>query len=169
MSSTGIQNHTADRSTSIKLNYSLFAIIVFLLLSMVLSACSTETTPEVTATAVPTQTMLITQSMLEEQYGLRVNLIAVTAAGGLVDVRFKFIDSEKAKLLLQDPEKFPALWIADSGVMLNAPEDVKTQEIQFVEDGNLFLMYPNAADVVKPGNAVTIVFGNVQVEPIVAK
>jgi hypothetical protein len=113
--------------------------------------------------------MLITQSMLEEQYGLRVNLVAVTAAGGLVDLRLKFVDAEKARSLLQDPKNFPALWIADGGVRLDAPEDVKAKEIQFEKDGNVFLMYPNAGDVVKPGVAVTVVFGDLQVEPIAAK
>jgi len=84
-------------------------------------------------------------------------------------VRLKFVDAEKAKSLLQDPKNFPTLWIAESSRTLNVPEDTKAQEIKFENDGNLFLMFPNASDVVKPGTPVTITFGNIQVEPILAR
>jgi len=121
------------------------------------------------AASLPQGTVVISQGILEEKYGVRVNLIAVTAAGGLVDVRLKFVDAEKAKSLLQDPKNFPTLWIAESSRTLNVPEDTKAQEIKFENDGNLFLMFPNASDVVKPGTPVTITFGNIQVEPILAR
>jgi len=111
----------------------------------------------------------ISQSILEEKYGLHVNLIAVTAVGGLVDVRLKIVNGEKAKSLLQDPAFFPALWIADNNVTLNVPEDTKAQEIQFKDNSNLFLIYPNVGSAVKPGTPVTIVFDDLQVEPILAK
>ena len=54
-------------------------------------------------------TTVISQSALEEKYGLRVNLVAVTGAGGFVDLRLKIVDGEKAKLLLTDAKKFPSL------------------------------------------------------------
>jgi len=111
----------------------------------------------------------ISQSALEEQYGIRVNLVAVTAAGGLVDVRFKFIDGEKAKLLLQDPANFPTLQVFGSQVVLSASEEGRPEEITFQDHANLFLLYPNAAGIVKPGTPVIIRFGSTQVEAIPAK
>jgi len=57
---------------------------------------------------VPPGMTMISQSALEEQYGLHVNLVAVTAAGGLVDLRLKILDGEKAKSLLGDPKHFPS-------------------------------------------------------------
>jgi hypothetical protein len=107
----------------------------------------------------------ISQGALEEQYGLRVNLVAVTAAGGMVDLRLKIVNGEKAKSLLQDPDNFPSLWIADGDVSLAVPEENRTQQIQFEDDGNLFVMFPNAGGVVKPGTPVVIRFGDTQVEP----
>ncbi len=59
------------------------------------------------AASLPNGTVVISQGTLEEKYGLRVNLIAVTAAGGFVDVRLKIVDGEKLKLLLADKNKFP--------------------------------------------------------------
>jgi hypothetical protein len=111
----------------------------------------------------------ISQSVLEEQYGLRVNLVAVTAAGGMVDVRLKIVDGEKAKQLLKDPTHFPSLWIAAGDVTLVVPEENRTQEISFENDGNLFMMFPNSAGIVKPGTPVVVRFGEIQVESIPSK
>ena len=117
----------------------------------------------------PSGMTALSQSVLEEKYGLRVNLVAVTAAGGLVDLRLKIVDGEKAKSLLPDPSHFPALWIADGDVTLVVPEETRSQEIKFENDGNLFVMFPNAHGMVKPGTPVIIRFGDTQVEPIPAK
>lgn len=111
----------------------------------------------------------ISQSTLEEQYGLHVNLVAVTAAGGMVDLRIKIVDGEKAKSLLLDPNNFPSLWIADGDVSLVVPEENRAQQINFENDGNLFVIFPNGRGVVKPGTPVVIRFGSIQVETIPAK
>jgi hypothetical protein len=111
----------------------------------------------------------ISQADLEEQYGLRVRLVAVTAGGGMVDVRLKIIDAEKAKTLLQNPENFPALWIADSDITLVIPDETQSQEIKFEKDRIIFILFPNAHGAVKPGIPVSLVFGNIRSEPIVAK
>jgi hypothetical protein len=42
---------------------------------------------------------------------------------------------------------------------------MKEQEIRFENDGNLFLMFPNAGNVVKPGAQLRIMFGNLALEP----
>jgi hypothetical protein len=111
----------------------------------------------------------ISQQMLEEKYGLRVNLIAVTAAGGMVDLRLKMLDGEKAKLLLQDQKNFPALLVSDSHVRLSASEDTNSQEIKFEKNGGLFLLFSNSGNAVKPGSTVSIVFGDIRLEPVVVK
>jgi len=110
----------------------------------------------------------ISQSALEEQYGLRVLLVAVTGAGGFVDLRITIMDGEKAKTLLSDPGNFPAVWVRD-GVILNAPDDTKSQKIRFDDGGTMFILYPNAGNAVQHGEAVRILFGNTLVEPINTK
>ena len=144
--------------------FHLIRIILLLSIALGLSACNSGKVVEPTPQAKP-----LSQSELEAQYGLHVNLIAVTAVGGLVDLRLKFVDAEKAKSLLEDPKNYPALWIEDSKATLNAPEETKAEEIKFEDDGNLFILYSNPRDTVKPGTPVTIVMGAVRVEPISAK
>jgi hypothetical protein len=97
-----------------------------------------------------------------------VNLVAVTGAGGFVDLRLKIVDGEKAKLLLADKKNFPALF-SEHGVTLNAPEDTKSQKIEFISSGNLFIMYPNSGNSIQRAESVTILFGDTALEPLVVK
>jgi hypothetical protein len=113
---------------------------------------------------------LISEHTLADQYGIRVNLIAVTAAGGLVDFRLKILDAEKARLLLQESSDVPALLVANGEAVLTAPEDSTGQLLNsLVHDGNVFLMYPKVGSAVKPGNPVTVQFGEIRLEPIQAQ
>jgi hypothetical protein len=115
--------------------------------------------------SLPEDTVSISQGVLEEKYGLHVNLVAVTAAGGLVDLRLKVLDGEKAKLLLADEKNFPSLFL-ENGMILNAPADIKSQKIEFTSGGIIFIIYPNSGNVVKPGSPVTIILGETALEPI---
>jgi hypothetical protein len=117
---------------------------------------------------LPQTATVLSQPMLAEQYGLGVNLVAVTAAGGMVDLRLKITDSQKAKALLGDQANFPTLR-ASNGVVLQAAQDIASQPIKFEDGGNIFVLYPNGQNAVKSGDPVTIVFGGIQVEPIPAK
>ena len=155
-------------SGSPRLNkYLISAMILVVLILVGFLAYHAWQTPD--TALVSSRMATLSQSALEEQYGLRVNLVAVTAAGGLVDVRFKFVDGEKVKMLLQDPANFPTLQVPGSQVTLSAPEEGRPAEITFEDDANLFLMYPNAAGVVKLGTPVVIRFGSTQLEAIPAK
>jgi hypothetical protein len=118
--------------------------------------------------ALPPGAVTISQRELEEQYGLRVNLVAVTGAGGFVDLRLKMVDGEKTKLLLADAKNFPSL-VSENGIALHASEDTTSQQIEFISGGNLFIMYPNAGNAVTRGRPVRIVFGTTVVEPIDTK
>ena len=117
---------------------------------------------------LPQGAVMISQSELEEKYGLRVNLVAVTGAGGFVDLRLKILDGAKAKLLLGDKQNFPTIYSVD-GITLNAPEDTPSRNIEFVNDGNIFIMYPNSSSAVLRDKPVTILFGNTALETMNAK
>ncbi|MDZ4718389.1 MAG: hypothetical protein SH847_07930 [Roseiflexaceae bacterium] len=119
-------------------------------------------------TSLPQSTVTISQSVLEQKYGLRVSLVAITAVGGMVDLRLKIIDAEKAKLLLADAKNFPALF-SKNGVTLNTDPDTKSQKIEFVSNSNLFIMFPNSGNAITQGSPVTVLFGDTALEPINAK
>jgi len=143
----------------------LIAIILVLLLALGLygyNAFRAFQSPQ------PGEVVTISQSDLEANYGLRVQLVAVTAAGGLVDLRLQFVDAEKAKAFLDDPANYPALSVGND-LVLRTSQDAAEQDIQFENGKTIFLLYPNAQNIVKPGDPVNIVLGDLQVEAIQAK
>lgn len=148
------------------IKYFILAIILLILIAGGLFLFVSRQAQQVVAAKT-----LISASELQNQYGLRVNLLAVTAAGGMVDVRFKILDGQKAKLLLQDKKNFPVLSVgsSSSASTLRVSEDSAAQEIQFEDNGNLFLTFSNAGNAVQKGAPVSILFGNIQLEPIPAK
>ena len=141
--------------------------LVFIVI-LIISILSINAYMASNTSALPKGTVIVSQSMLEEKYGLHINLVAVTGAGGFVDVRFKIVDGDKAKLLLADKNNFPSLF-SKNGVRLNAPEDTKSQVIKFDDGGNIYIMYPNSGNAVTQGSPVTILFGDTALEPINAK
>jgi len=144
------------------------SIFLFLLGVLLVGAYLLNLSRTSGATSLPKGTITISQAALEEKYGLHLNLVAITAAGGFVDVRLKILDSEKAKSLLQDKNNFPSLYTNDA-VRLNVPAEGKQEEIRFEKNGILFFMYPNAGNAVRRGDQVRIIFGNLALEPTVVQ
>jgi hypothetical protein len=110
----------------------------------------------------------ITTSELQERYGIHVNLLGVTAAGGMVDLRLKMVDGEKAAALLDEPANFPVL-VTDNGTVLKAATDSQVLRGVLGDGGNLFLLFPNSRNAVHPGMKVMIRFGDFLVGPIDAR
>jgi len=119
------------------------------------------------AASAPRITRTIPETVLEEQYGLKVNLVAVTAGSGMLDVRLKVLDAQKAHLLFQDQNDYP-LFIAGKEI-LRVPEESQ-QSLKDLENGGmLFILAPNTHKAVQPNKLVTIVIGETRIEPINAK
>lgn len=110
----------------------------------------------------------ISASELEERYGLRVRLIAVTAGGGMIDFRLKILDAEKARQFLQDPANLPRLIVAESGDALMGTEGLE-DDISWEDGGILFILFSNSGGLIQPGTPVIVEFGSVQLEPILAQ
>lgn len=105
---------------------------------------------------------------LEQDYGLRLRLLAVTAGGGMVDFRLKILDAQKASQLLLDPHKAPQLVVPGKGVTLIAPPDPQ-QELKLEDGGVFFILFSNSGGAVQPGTPVIVSFGDLQLEPVPAQ
>jgi len=145
-----------------------FFSLVFILVVLVAGGLIVFRANRAQAQTEPSISAHISESALESQYGMRVNLLAVTGAGGFVDVRIKIVDGEKAKLLLEDAKNFPAL-LTSQNIVISAPADTKSQEIRYDNGGTMFIMYPNSGNAVTRGAPVNILFGDLALDPIVAK
>jgi len=145
-----------------------FPIVILLVIFLVIGIYAINAYRAAQPASLPQGMVTISQSALEEKYGLHVNLVAVTGAGGFVDLRLKIIHADKARLLLADKKSFPALF-SKNGVILYAPEETKSQKIEFTAAGNLYIMYSNSGNAVVQGRPVRIIFGDIALEPINAK
>jgi hypothetical protein len=161
---------TLTQSKSNKTPRSRWAKIALLAMTVIASIAvliAYQTANHASGVVPPANT--ISTSVLEQRYGLHVNLIAVTAAGGLVDVRFKVLDAAKAKALLDDPKNFPALKVADRDATLIASEDSRAQVPNLKDNGLIMILFPNAGSAAQSGSPVNVTFGDMQLEPIAAK
>lgn len=129
----------------------------------------------------PLPEAVISAQTLEEEYGIRVTLVAVTAAGGMVDVRYRVIDPEKAAKLI-DPEHgniMPMIHVEDvlytepglraryENIFLEPNPHMRVQ--QLIPNRTYFNLIPNARNAVTRGASVIVVFGDVALEPLVVR
>ena len=104
---------------------------------------------------------------LEERYGIRVTLIGVTAAGGMVDFRFRVLDASKALALTKDHALMPVLNVQDSDTRLAMSAGMHTMNFQ--NDKVYYILFGNPRGEVKPGTPISVAFGEMQLEPILAQ
>ncbi len=111
----------------------------------------------------------VSTTQLAEQYGVRINLLAVTAAGGMLDLRYQVLDAQKAQSLFAAPSAAPKLYIPQKHVSLATEADPR-QQYPALKDGNLYLvMFTNNGNAVKVGDEIEIRFGDLQVTSIRVK
>lgn len=104
---------------------------------------------------------------LEREHGLRVDRVAVVAGGGMVDLRLRVVDEQKARAALAGHHP-PRLRVEPSGVVLAAPHDM-VHELRPRAGRSVFLLFPNAGNAVRPGTRVSLVLGEQPVEAVAAQ
>jgi hypothetical protein len=100
----------------------------------------------------------ISFNTLEEQYGMQVSEATISDMGGVVDVRMKILDPEKAEPLIE--EGHFALLVGDT--LIQAPHVSR----HMLVNKTVIVMFPNQDDIVRSGTPVSIVFENLWVEPV---
>lgn len=109
-------------------------------------------------------TALVTTEGLAAEHGIDVDLIAVTAAGGLVEFRYQVIDPDKATRILHETELAPILVAEETGqtLMMSSPPHKHGGELQL--GGTYFFLLANSGNALHRGTQVTLVVGDVRVE-----
>lgn len=104
---------------------------------------------------------VISQATLEQEYGMQVSLVAVSALDSIVDVRLKILDAEKAEPLL---DGHTALLVDD--ILILAPH---MHGHSLKEGKPIAVFYPNLQNIVKSGTPVSLVFEDIRVEAVLAQ
>jgi hypothetical protein len=122
------------------------------------------------AASQPARTAVVTDPAgLEARYGIRVQHVALTGGGGLVDLRFTVLDPSLARKVLDGHAGAPRIVVEGGGVELQAPEHGGLRHVKVQKDAACFVLFPNARGAVKAGTRVAVAFGDVRVSPVVAR
>jgi hypothetical protein len=103
-------------------------------------------------------------AVLEDRYGVEVSLVATSMMGGIVDVRLKVVDPDKAHALLLNQA---ALLVGQQSLIL-APH-MHSHNSTRLKAGKIFNMFFPTQKLITPGSQVSLVFGPVRVEPVTVK
>lgn len=114
-------------------------------------------------------TTLVSAKGLAERFGIEVKLVAVTAAGGIVDLRYQVVDPDKADALLHDPALFPKLVNERTGAKLVIDTPPHNHQAEFELGGTYYFLLPNAKNAIAEGASVTLVIGHARLEHLVAQ
>ena len=143
-------------------------ILGLVVIPLAVAIVITATMPGLTRTVDPARAPVVSAASLEDVYGLRLDLVAVTAAGGLVDVRFTVTDKDKALHVLHDAASMPELYVEASGALLRAPKPL-AHKMLLLDGARYFVLYPNSGGAIQRGTSVSVVIDSVRSQPIVAE
>jgi len=148
-----------------KLKINLFWIAVSVVSLLLNTSCTTtEVLPQSNDTNLSSNTL----SQVEQELGIEIQAIRLSAGGYILDFRYKAIDPEKAKILFSR-EIQPYLLHEATGGVLTVPTTAKIGPLrnttnQPVAGKIYFMLFGNAGKYVKAGDKVTIIFGDYRME-----
>lgn len=103
---------------------------------------------------------------IEEKFGVRFTFLAVTAEGGMVELRYRVIDEDRAANFGHYTETAPMLISEDTGQIVDVT--IMGLHNHRVEPGRMYyILYRNTGNALKPGRPVTIAIGQYQLEHVV--
>ncbi|MEP7034157.1 MAG: hypothetical protein ABI934_01130 [Actinomycetota bacterium] len=114
-------------------------------------------------------TTLVTAEGMAARYGIDVNLIGVSAAGGLVEFRYQVVDPDKADAMVHDTKLFPIVVVEDSGATMAIPRPHQHAGAGAELGATAFFMFANAHNAIHKGSLLTLVMGDARLEHIVAQ
>ncbi|CAN5455489.1 hypothetical protein BH10ACT6_BH10ACT6_13860 [soil metagenome] len=109
-------------------------------------------------------TTLVTAEGMGARYGIDVNLIGVTAAGGLIEFRYQVVDPDKADMMIHNDKLLPIVVVEDSGATMVISRPHHASEIKL--GGTYFFLFANAHNAIHAGSRVTLVMGDSRIEHI---
>jgi hypothetical protein len=146
------------------------AFVTIIVGGWLLAGCGGASTPDtlpVEPSPAPTSTaMPATAAQVEDRYGVQVTLVALTAANGLIDCRFRITDLAKAAFLL-NADTMPLLIVEKSNTVIQIHEPIDQPAL--IQDRVYSVIYPNVQNALEPGDQVSLVIGDLRLEHILVQ
>ncbi len=118
--------------------------------------------------AAPAAGQVPVNPAIEAKWGVRVTRVAVTADGGIVDMRFIVLDPDKALAMMQDLKNLPILYPEGSGAVIGSVSQMSARH-DLNPGQTYFLLYRNTGGSLVPGHLVTIAFGDLELRHVVSQ
>lgn len=110
--------------------------------------------------------------LAETRFGVKISSVRTTAAGHVVDLRYRVLDAGKASPLFARGVK-PHLFDQASGRMLSVPSFPKTGSLRSggrpMEGRTYFILFSNQGRAVQCGSRVALLFGDLEVNGLVVE
>lgn len=136
-----------------------------LLAAACLAACAGPGAKSASAPSAPSAVAATPE--VQNALGIQVQALRLSAGGFMLDLRYRVVDSERAKLLLD--RRVPAYLVDEvSGAKLGVPTTAKLGKLRqgtlsnIHTDRDYGMLFGNPGRFLKPGAKVTLVAGDVQ-------
>jgi len=110
--------------------------------------------------------------VIEETWGVRIEMAMLSAAGYMVDIRFRVLDAEKARPIFERKTK-PCLVDQATGAKFIVPSPPKVGQLRaggnIKEGKTYFVFFANPGKYVKSGNKVTVEIGDFRAEDVIVQ
>jgi hypothetical protein len=163
-------NASIDLRIKERIFWSLKAVIFLMMAGLCLqtSGCTTLSGDNTRGLVEETE-----QSGIEEEWGVRIRGVRLTAAGYMLDFRYQVLNPEKAAPLLKSKVK-PYLIDQTSGAKLVVPNlpkvgALRQRSVRSDPDWTSFVLFSNPGKLVKQSGLVTVVIGNLRIEDLVVE
>lgn len=133
---------------------------------LTLTGCAAGTNPRQRPITAP-----VTSAEIAQQWGVQIVAIRSSAAGYMLDFRYRVTAAEKAAPLLKQETKAYVI-VEKNGAQLYVPivsriGPLRQSSTQVYADRNYFVLFANPGKLVLPGDAVTVVIGDFKVEHLI--
>jgi hypothetical protein len=113
-----------------------------------------------------------TKTYMKRQWGIEIVFVRQTAAGYMLEFRYKVIDAEKAAPLFERQTK-PLLTHTESGAKLIVPTPAKTGALRNSDtplvDHTYWMFFANPGQLVQPGEHVNIAIGDFRADNLIVQ
>lgn len=141
-------------------------LAVLLLLMMVRHQPGVKTPAD--AVAINWARPIVDADGLAQRSGVRVSLVAVTGAGGLVDLRYQVLDPNAASAV-HDPANPPAVVDERTGLVVQNLLMNHAHSGAYRAGATYYLVFENPGNWVRRGAKVTVLLGNARLEHVTVR
>lgn len=110
----------------------------------------------------------LSQAKFEDETGVRVLRVAVTAGGGILDLRYQVIDPDKA-VAIHDEENPPTIVDEKSGETFDVPWMAHANRRTLKAGVTYYELILNRGGLIRPGSKVTVILAGFRLEHVTVR